>query len=106
MKNLFMKNLIVLTVFVSISALSQQTLAGDATIGKSKAAACAACHGNEGVSSNSEWPDLAGQQESYLVNQLKNFRDGSRKNTLMSPMAASLSDDDIANIAAYYASLK
>ena len=101
-----MKHLIVLTVFVSVSTLSQQALAGDAAIGKSKAAACTACHGNEGVSSNSEWPNLAGQQETYLVNQLKNFRDGSRKNILMSPMAAPLSDDDIANIAAYYTSLK
>jgi len=51
------------------------------------------------------WPNLAGQKAGYLVLQMKAFRDGTRNNPMMSPMAAGLSDDDIANIAAYFASL-
>jgi len=101
-----MKNLIILSLFLSTSLLSPFSLAGDATTGKTKAASCAACHGSEGVSANPEWPNLAGQKEKYLVNQLREFRDGVRDNALMSPMAKSLSDEDIADISAYYASLK
>ena len=51
------------------------------------------------------WPNLAAQKEGYLVSQLKAFRDGTRANPMMAPMAAALSDDDIADLAAYYASL-
>jgi cytochrome c553 len=51
------------------------------------------------------WPNLAGQKEGYLALQIKAFRDGTRKNPMMSPMAAGLSDADIDNLAAYYASL-
>jgi len=79
--------------------------AGDAAAGKIKAAACAACHGANGISANDIWPNLAGQKEGYLALQIKAFRDGTRKNPMMSPMAAGLSDADIDNLAAYYASL-
>jgi len=78
--------------------------AGDAEAGKAKAAVCAACHGQAGVSLNPEWPNLAGQKDIYLVNQLKAFREGTRENPLMSPMAAALSDEDIDNLAAYFSS--
>jgi len=101
-----MKNVVTTSLFVSVLLLSSTAIAGDIAAGKSKAASCAACHGSNGISSNPEWPNLAGQQEKYLVNQLKEFRDGGRNNALMSPMAKPLSDDDIANISAYYASLK
>ncbi|MEZ5541375.1 MAG: cytochrome c [Pseudomonadota bacterium] len=80
-------------------------LAGDAEAGKTKAAACAGCHGPEGVSSNPMWPNLAGQKEGYLVKQLKAFRDGTRTDPMMSPMAKPLSDEDIDNLAAYFSSL-
>ncbi|WP_435628119.1 c-type cytochrome [Candidatus Ferrigenium straubiae] len=76
--------------------------AGDAGAGKSVAAACAACHGNSGASVNPEWPNLAGQNGDYLVNSLKAFKEGARKNDLMSPMAAGLSDADMRNVAAYF----
>jgi len=79
--------------------------AGDAAAGKARAAACAACHGATGISANDMWPNLAGQKETYLAMQIKAFRDGTRKNPMMSPMAAGLSDADIANLAAYYSSL-
>lgn len=79
--------------------------AADAEAGKAKAAVCVACHGPEGVSANPLWPSLAGQKDQYLIKQLKAFRDGERKDPLMSPMSAGLSDDDIANLAAYYSGL-
>ncbi len=79
--------------------------AGDAEAGKAKSSTCAACHGAEGISPNDMWPNLAGQKEGYLVKQLKDFRDGNRKDPMMAPMASPLSDDDIANLAAYFSSL-
>jgi len=75
---------------------------GDAGAGKSVAAACAACHGNSGTSVNPEWPNLAGQNDEYLAKSLKAFKEGARKNDLMSPMAAGLSDADMRNVAAYF----
>jgi cytochrome c553 len=78
--------------------------AGSAEAGASKAAVCLACHGPNGNSVNPEWPNLAGQGARYLAEQMKLFREGKRNNPLMMPMAAGLSDEDIADLAAYYAS--
>ena len=100
-----MNKILTLVALVALSINVQTAMAGDAAAGKSRAASCAACHGVTGISSNDMWPNLAGQKETYLVLQLKAFRDGNRKNPMMAPMAAGLSDDDIANLAAYYASL-
>lgn len=80
--------------------------AGDPVSGKTKSRACIACHGEAGVSVNEIWPNLAGQKENYLVRQLGQFRTGVRVDPLMSPVARSLSEADIADIAAYFASLK
>ncbi len=77
--------------------------AADAGAGKSVAAACTACHGNVGMSVNPEWPNLAGQHSNYLYNSLEAFKSGTRKNDMMSPMAAGLSDADMRNVAAYFA---
>jgi cytochrome c553 len=63
-----------------------------------------ACHGMDGNSANPEWPSLAGQHSSYIVKQLKHFKAGERQNTLMSPMAMILSDQDMEDLAAYFAS--
>ncbi|MGS2721423.1 c-type cytochrome [Paraglaciecola aestuariivivens] len=79
--------------------------AADVEAGKAKSVACGACHGSNGISMIPMYPNLAGQKEQYLVLQLKAFRDGSRKNMIMAPMAAGLSDEDIANLSAYYAQL-
>ena len=79
--------------------------AGNADAGKAKSAVCAACHGAEGVSALEIYPNLAGQKEAYLASQLQHFRDGERENPIMAPMAKPLSDDDIADLAAYYANL-
>jgi len=79
--------------------------AADIEAGKAKSAMCAGCHGGQGISLTPVWPNLAGQKEQYLVNALKKYRSGERKNSQMSPMAMALTDEDIANLAAYYSSL-
>lgn len=96
------KSIILLALISSLPAVSY---AGDAAAGKAKSALCAACHGPEGISGNDIWPNLAGQKAGYLVKQIKAFRDGSRKDPMMSPMAAALSDEDIDNLAAHFSSL-
>ncbi len=79
---------------------------GDAAAGRSKAGECAACHGLTGASINGEWPNLAGQKYAYLVEQLRAFRDGSRKNAVMTPVAQQLSIADVGDLAAYFSSRK
>lgn len=69
-----------------------------------KATTCVACHGQGGVSGNPEWPNLAGQKRTYLVNQLTAFRDGERENALMAPMIAGLTDQEIQELADYFTS--
>jgi cytochrome c553 len=87
-------------------AYSSGGLAADIAAGKAKSARCAGCHGSNGVSANPLWPNLAGQKMTYLVKQLKAFREGTRQDPMMSPMARPLSDADIEDLAAYYASLE
>lgn len=80
--------------------------AGDAAAGKAKSAVCTACHGADGNSTNPLWPNLAGQHAAYMVKQLKDFKSGARKDPVMAPMAAPLSETDMENLSAYYASQK
>jgi cytochrome c553 len=70
--------------------------------GKTLATACANCHGEHGISANPAWPNLAGQNETYLANALHNFKSGTRNDALMSRIAAPLSDTDIAALAHYF----
>ncbi len=100
-----MRNIVCVFIVSALMGLSGSVLAGDAVAGKSKAASCAGCHGATGVSNNPMWPNLAGQQAGYLAKQLRAFRDGSRSDPMMGPMAKPLSDADIDNLAAYYSSL-
>ena len=79
--------------------------AGDIEAGKTKSATCAACHGANGISAMDMYPNLAGQHADYIVKQLKMFKNGDRKDMMMAPMAVNLSDADMADLAAYYASL-
>ena len=90
-------------VVLTFAVLSSSVLAADIEAGKAKSATCVACHGPTGVSSNPLWPNLAGQHEAYLAKQIKAFRDGERNDPLMAPMVAALTDEDIANLAAYFA---
>lgn len=80
--------------------------AGNAEAGKAAAAVCASCHGPKGISSAGTFPNLAGQKEEYLTTALKAYRDKTRNAPIMNGMAASLKDEDITNLAAYFASLK
>jgi len=77
---------------------------GDVAAGQAKSSTCVACHGVDGNSVNPEWPSIAGQHASYIVNQLKAFKSGTRQNALMAPMAMTLSDQDMADLAAYFSS--
>ncbi|MGH8645271.1 MAG: c-type cytochrome [Gammaproteobacteria bacterium] len=76
---------------------------GDVEAGKAKSAVCAACHGPDGNSLAPQWPKLAGQHAAYLEKQLADFKAGKRADPAMGPVAASLSDDEIPDLAAYYA---
>ncbi|THD45591.1 MAG: c-type cytochrome [Bradyrhizobium sp.] len=78
----------------------------DAALGKVKAAACAGCHGAEGVSVNLPGPTLAGQNEAYLVEAIKAYSTGARDNATMTAMVQGASADDVDNIASYFASQK
>lgn len=80
--------------------------AGDVASGKRKASPCTACHGFTGTSPRDEWPNLAGQNQAYLIEQLNAFRAGVRTDPLMSPMAKPLSDEDINDLSAYFAAQK
>jgi cytochrome c553 len=75
---------------------------GDAQAGKAVAAACSGCHGVAGISVSPTFPNLAGQHADYLVDSLKAFKSGARKNVMMSPMAAGLDEVNIRNVAAYF----
>jgi cytochrome c553 len=79
---------------------------GNPEAGKKKAEPCAACHGPDGNSPIPQNPILAGQTPRYLYLQLKDFKEGRRKDPLMSPMAANLSRDDMLDLAAYYSQQK
>lgn len=88
---------------LSCKAAPSQSAAGDAAAGKALAEDCAGCHGEGGIGANPAWPKLAAQKPGYLVNALKAFRAGLRKDPTMAGVARGLSDADIANLAAYYA---
>ncbi|ABG42408.1 cytochrome c, class I [Paraglaciecola sp. T6c] len=96
-------NLALLYALIGVSSAAQKS--PDITKGKAKSAACAACHGARGVSTNSLWPHLAGQNKDYLVKQLHDFKTGKRSDPVMSGMAKPLSNEDINNLAAYFSSL-
>ena len=80
--------------------------AGDAAAGRGKAAACTVCHGPLGIASLPNAPNLAGQPEIYLAEQLRNYRSGKRVHEVMSVIAKPLGDGDIDDLAAWYASIR
>ncbi|MEA2934287.1 MAG: hypothetical protein QOD74_933 [Variibacter sp.] len=80
--------------------------AADARAGRQKAITCQACHGLDGLSKHPEAPNLAGQIENYLAKSLLEYKSGERKNEMMSIVAKDLTDAEIANLAAFYASIQ
>lgn len=101
-----MNNLLVsMVVALPLAVASQLSFAGgDAANGEKLSATCAACHGADGNSTSGVNPKLAGQYESYLIHALKEYRSGARANATMAGMAAGLSDQDIRDLAAWFAS--
>jgi cytochrome c553 len=87
--------------FVSAPSLAS----GNAAAGKTKAAACFACHGADGNAVDPQYPRLAGQYNEYLQQVLHEYKDGERNNPIMKGMVATLSDQDIEDITAYFSSL-
>jgi cytochrome c553 len=80
---------------------------GDAKAGRAKAeSVCAVCHGVDGLAKIPEAPNLAGQNENYLIEQITAFKSGERKNEMMSVVVQDLLDADIANLAAYYSGIE
>lgn len=78
--------------------------AGDIEAGKAKSVTCAACHGADGNSVNPEWPSIAGQHAGYIIDSLNAYRDGTRDNVLMLGQVQALTEQDQADLAAYFAS--
>ncbi len=97
-----------LILFVAVTAFSSTAAyaAGDATAGEGQSAACAACHGQDGATGlDGTYPNLAGQNEKYLLRQLKMIQSGEREIALMAGQLNGKTDADLANLAAFYASL-
>jgi len=101
------KKLQVLSISLALaSATSILHAEGNINAGKQKSASCTSCHGDDGNSMVATFPKLAQQHSSYLVKQLHAFKDGSRNDPMMSAMALALTDEDITDISAYYATQK
>ncbi len=92
------------SVGTALAATPVATAAPDLAKGQAAAAVCVACHTADGSRGSSANPILAGQHPEYLVKQLQEFKSGKRKNAIMAGFAATLSDDDMRNVAAFYAS--
>ncbi|MBD2857548.1 c-type cytochrome [Spongiibacter sp. KMU-158] len=99
-----MKKTVLMMMLSMLCATSALALEGDAGKGKAKTAACAACHGADGNSAAPSFPKLAGQGEKYLIKQIKDIKSGARPVPMMAGQTDMLSEQDIADIAAYYAS--
>ena len=83
---------------------AKDTPVGDAVAGKTKSTTCVACHGADGNSASGAFPSIAGQHAKYIQNQLEDYRSGARQNAMMAPVAQALSDQDILDLASYFAS--
>ena len=97
----------ILAVIVAMSLSVSAWAAGDAATGKQKAQVCAACHGADGNSpTGPDFPRIAGQHKDYLMKTLRDYKSGVRKNPIMSGQVANLSQQDMADLAAYFSSQK
>ena len=90
-----------------LASIGGETVAAGGTPGASfdKAAACTACHGQNGISVNAAWPTLAGQHQDYLLNALNQYRDGTRGDPIMGAQAALIEEKDVAKLALYFSRL-
>jgi len=90
----------------SAEAIKQRSGSGDPVAGKDKSELCQGCHGEEGISAESTAPKLAGQYAGYIIKQIRDFRSGLRVHQIMSDVAKTVNEDDLPDIAAYFASRK
>ncbi|MGY0399135.1 MAG: c-type cytochrome [Ostreibacterium sp.] len=91
---------------ITVQAQEKKAMIGNIEAGKTKSAICAACHGSGGTGINFQWPRLAGQGQKYISKQLHNFKSEKRKDPVMRVQAKNLSEQDIADLAAYFSSIK
>ena len=91
-----------------LASIAADTVAAGGTDGAAfdKAVACAQCHGKRGISVNAAWPTLAGQHQDYLLNALGQYRDGTRKDPVMSVQAGQIAEEDVAKLAYYFSRLE
>ncbi len=104
-----MLKVLLASTVLTMSMAGMAQAAGDAAAGEAKSAVCAACHGKDGIALVPIYPNLRNQNAAYLEGALKAYREGQRAGgnaAIMSPMAKNLSDQDIADLAAYYSSLE
>ena len=101
-----MRGVFPLALLISASITLPAAAAGDAGAGKKKAQMCQACHGLDGIAKLPDAPNLAGQNPVYLLKALGDYKSGARKHEVMSVAASTLSPEDIADLAAYYSSIK
>lgn len=100
-----MKTLLTLTCALTLAlATSVAFASGNVAAGKKKSAACAACHGAQGIATADQFPILAGQYYAYLLHALKAYKSGERKNAIMNGMVSALDEQDMEDLAAYFSS--
>ncbi len=99
----FLASLMIATL--AVGATPVFAAKGDIEAGKAKSIPCQACHGADGNAADPQYPRLAGQYRDYLERALHEYKSGGRKNPIMAGFVTTLSDEDITNLAAYYASL-
>ena len=95
-----------LSIALALIAFAAPAQAADAAAGKALAAKCKTCHGIDGIAKIPIAPHIAGESTVYLETQLKAFRSGKRENEIMSVVAKDLTNEEIANLAAWYSSIK
>jgi cytochrome c553 len=101
-----MRQTITHTLFLLLILTGAAHAGGDAAAGKEKSAVCQACHGADGNGVDPQYPKLAGQYEDYLYHSLKAYKSGERANVIMAGFVANLTEEDMQDLAAYYAGLE
>ena len=96
--------LLLIGIFALLTSTGAAFAGGDASAGEAKAATCSGCHGADGMG-NADNPPIAGLETAYFVEQMAAFKSGARENAMMQMFAGQLSDDDMADLAAYYSTL-
>jgi cytochrome c553 len=100
-----MKNVLVTAVFLGLGLMAVEGRAieqGDPARGEQLSSACGACHGADGNSTNPQFPRIADQYPDYIVQALKAYKSGDRKNAIMAGIASGLSEQDMQDLAAYF----